>query len=188
MGQWLYLLQRNVMNADTDAQELVYHSFRELVYRDIYKLLRDHGLTEDVIQESFIKAIAKGPEVRHAPVMRTWIRRVARNTALDVIRKNRKHRQMITTEFFHNPAISILLPDTEPSIANLVEDKFRDNLLYQSIRELQSDYQMLLLLHYFEEKSYKEMSQELHLSEQVISQRLARARKKLRQQFMRKWS
>jgi len=42
-------------------------------------------------------------------------------------------------------------------------------------------------MHYFENKSYKEMSKELHLSEQVISQRLARARNKLRQQFSKKW-
>ncbi|MBN3525139.1 sigma-70 family RNA polymerase sigma factor [Paenibacillus apiarius] len=187
MGQWLYLLQRNVMNADADTQELVYHSFHELVYRDIYAILRDHGLTEDVIQDSFMKAVAHGPKVRHAPGMRTWLKRVACNTALDAIRKNRKYRQMVTLDFFRDPAVSILLPDTGPSIAHLVEDRFRDKLLHQSIRELQSDYQVLLLLHYFEEKSYKEMSQELHLSEQVISQRLARARKKLRHKLMRKW-
>ncbi|MEV2781779.1 sigma factor-like helix-turn-helix DNA-binding protein [Paenibacillus larvae] len=38
-----------------------------------------------------------------------------------------------------------------------------------------------------EEKSYKEICHELNLSEQVVAQRLARARKKLLQHFSRKW-
>jgi RNA polymerase sigma-70 factor (ECF subfamily) len=77
---------------------------------------------------------------------------------------------------------------TEPDISIEVENKMRDSLLHQALWELKSHYRGLLQMHYFENKSYKEMSKELHLSEQVISQRLARARNKLRQQFSKKWS
>nr|WP_313780394.1 sigma-70 region 4 domain-containing protein [Paenibacillus larvae] len=70
---------------------------------------------------------------------------------------------------------------------NDVEHKLRNELLHQTINELKSEYRCLLWLYYMEEKSYKEICHELNLSEQVVAQRLARARKKLLQHFSRKW-
>ncbi|WP_081405796.1 sigma-70 family RNA polymerase sigma factor [Acinetobacter sp. VT 511] len=51
--------------------------------------------------------------------------------------------------------------------------------LYRAIDELKLDYQVALLLFYVEGKTYREICQELHLTESVFTQRLARARKKL---------
>ncbi|WP_246061786.1 sigma factor-like helix-turn-helix DNA-binding protein [Paenibacillus oralis] len=45
----------------------------------------------------------------------------------------------------------------------------------------------VLILFYLEGKSYRDICQELNLSEAVLSQRLVRARKKLLQHFLGKW-
>ncbi len=73
-------------------------------------------------------------------------------------------------------------------MANKVEVKLRNELLLQTLNELKPEYRTILTLYYIEEKNYKEISQELQLSEQVIAQRLARARKKLYQKFLGQWN
>jgi len=76
----------------------------------------------------------------------------------------------------------------EVSVANEVETKQRDEVLYQAIDELKSEYRSILLLFYMEGKSYREICRELNLIEPILTQRLARARKKLLQHFLRKWN
>lgn len=187
MGQALLQLYSNVQNADEEMQEDAYYQFRKLVYADIYAIVQDHALTEDVIQEASMKALTNVHRVQHPAAIRSWVKQVARHAAFDVLRKNKSYYIQPTESMMHmaNPTS---LSHTEPDISIKVENKMRDSLLHQSIWELKSQYRGLLHMHYFENKSYKEMSIELHLSEQVISQRLARARTKLRQQFSKKWS
>jgi len=76
----------------------------------------------------------------------------------------------------------------EVSVASEVETKVKIELLYLALSELKSDYKTVLLLFYLSGKSYREISKELNLGEAVVSQRLARARKKLLQHFLEKWA
>lgn len=186
MGQALLQLYSNVQNANLEMQEDVYYQFRKIVYDDIYAIVQDRSLTEDVIQEASMKVLANVHRVQHPAAIRSWVKQVARHAALDVLRKNKSYYVQPTGSMMHMANPTSL--STEPDISIEVENKTRDSLLHQAIWELKSHYRGLLHMHYFENKSYKEMSKELHLSEQVISQRLARARNKLRQQFSKKWS
>jgi len=61
----------------------------------------------------------------------------------------------------------------------VVSDKLKKETLYKAIIGLKKEYRTMILLFYFENKSYKEIMVELNLTETVISQGLFRARKKL---------
>lgn len=87
MEQWLTFLRGNFHHLDNSSQELIYHSFRELIYRDICLLFRNHALAEDVVQESFIKIVEQAPKLRNTTNMKAWIKKVARNTAYDYLKK-----------------------------------------------------------------------------------------------------
>ncbi|WP_240418062.1 RNA polymerase sigma factor [Paenibacillus periandrae] len=183
MEQWFYLLRSSIDDLDTTTQELVYRSFYQFVYRDTYFMLRDHSITEDIIQESFLKAVSQGPKLRSDANIPGWIKQVTRNTAIDWLRKMKRDRQMLNGSYV---SISETVLD-EISVAKEVEIKMRDATLYQALNELKPDYRTLLLLFYMEGKSYKEICKELHMTESVFTQRLARARKKLLQHFSGKW-
>ncbi|MEV3336706.1 sigma-70 family RNA polymerase sigma factor [Paenibacillus larvae] len=183
IDQWICLLQNNIGDLEADLQELIYLSFYKFAYQYIYFLIRDHATTEDIIQDAFIKIMKHGLNLL-ASNLRSWVKQVIRNTALDWLRKNKKVKYMFNEEYFNTAAHF----QREPSdIENDVEHKLRNELLHQTINELKSEYRCLLWLYYMEEKSYKEICHELNLSEQVVAQRLARARKKLLQHFSRKW-
>lgn len=68
-----------------------------------------------------------------------------------------------------------------------VENKIRNERLHEAIAELQPEYRILITLFYIEEMSYKEIADMLGLTQQIVSQKLYRARKKLLQQFQQKW-
>ncbi|MFC5703395.1 RNA polymerase sigma factor [Cohnella faecalis] len=144
--------------------------------------IHDHTLAEDIIQDAFIKAITNGPKIRPDSNIPAWVKQVTRNTALDRIRKLKRDRQALTEVFLN---IGAALDDT--STASKVEIKWRDELLHKVMAELNPDSRALLLMFYIEGKSYREICQELHISESVLTQRLARARKKLLHRFLRKW-
>lgn len=182
MEQWFYFLRKPLGNLDTTIQKLIYNSYYQFVYKDIYCMVYDHSLTEDIIQDSFLKVISNGPKMLSETNIRAWIKQLTRNTALDHLRRLKRDRQVLV-EPYVNISDTVL---NKISVASEVEIKERDNLLHQAIAELKLEYQTILLLFYIEGKSYREICQELHLTEQVLTQRLARARKKLRQHFLRK--
>ena len=184
MEQWFYFLRKPLGNLDTTIQKLIYNSYYQFVYKDIYCMVYDHSLTEDIIQDSFLKVISNGPKMLSETNIRAWIKQLTRNTALDHLRRLKRDRQVLV-EPYVNISDTVL---NKISVASEVEIKERDNLLHQAIAELKLEYQTILLLFYIEGKSYREICQELHLTEQVLTQRLARARKKLRQHFLRKWT
>ncbi|MBU5443070.1 RNA polymerase sigma factor [Paenibacillus sp. MSJ-34] len=184
MEQWLYLLIGDFENLNEEIQKLIYINFRNLIYRDIYFLLRNYHWVEDTIQESFLKVVAKAPTLKQNGNMKAWIKRVAQNTAYDFMKKNKKYRYNLDIDLVNE---NKELANDEIAVADQVEQKIRNNLLNQAIFELKENYRIVLFLYYIEEKSYKEIAKTLNISVSVLTQRLARARKKLLQYFLKKW-
>lgn len=181
------LLQRGFRTLDAVTQREVFLAFRQLVYQDIYFLLHDHALSEDVIQEAFMKAVTRAPKTRENSNMKAWLRQVARNTAYDMLRKNKRFRHVLTLSSVTGSEEADGLFVSREDVEDIVERMLRDETLHEAIGELKLEYRVVLLLYYIAGLSYAEIVQETGLSEQVLTQRLARARKKLASQFSGKW-
>lgn len=165
MEQWFYFLRSPLDDLDVTIQELIYRSFYQFVYRDVYFMVRDHSLSEDIIQDAFLKAIKNGPKMRSDTNIPAWIKLLTRNTALDHLRRLTRDRQVLAESFVN---ISEMFVD-EVSVANEVETNQRDEVLYQAIDDLKSEYRSILLLFYMEGKTYREICWELNLTEPVLT-------------------
>ncbi|CAM4435387.1 RNA polymerase sigma-70 factor (ECF subfamily) [Paenibacillus endophyticus] len=184
MEQWFSLLRNPIGDLDIDTQKWVYRSFYQFVYHDTLFLTHDRTLTEDIIQDAFIKASAKGPGLGPDTHLPGWTKAVARNTTIDYLRKLKKDRKILSTSSVNINEASV----HEISVASEIETKERNELLRQAINELKPEYRTVLIMFYMERKSYREICKELHIIENVLSQRLVRARKKLLVHFLRKWT
>lgn len=136
MEQWLAYLRSNFHHLDTSSQELIYH--------DIYFLFRDHALAEDVVQESFLKVVEKAPKLENITNIKAWIKKVARNTAYDYLKKNKKYRhvsdlQIVKDNEFFSPAV-------EFTVADQVEEQIRDEILHEALNQLNFKYRNVLFL------------------------------------------
>ena len=68
--------------------EIVYQKYHREIYLYLYSFCRNHHLTEDLLQETFLKAILSLPNT-HSNI-RAWLYMVARNLYLNYRKKNEK--------------------------------------------------------------------------------------------------
>lgn len=74
-----------------------------------------------------------------------------------------------------------------PTVAEQVEDQIRNEVLHETLNELNPMYRQILFLYYIEEKPYREIAQQLGTTEQALAQMMVRARKKLFHYFSKRW-
>lgn len=186
MKRWLDSKKKNFAQLPIDVQEQIYRDFYGLVYRNVFYLVGDHGLTEEVIQDSFLKAVSTLHK-QEVSNIQEWLKTVARNTAIDQMRKSKGLAlELDLPDFQWNEyGVGVELLDNE--VETLAETRARNECLREAIIELKTDYRVVITLFYIYELTYKETAELLDLSEQAVSQRLARARKKLLRLFQRKW-
>lgn len=186
MKKW-YAYLHQFDELDLEEQVIVYRSFYHYAYRDIYFLVQNHATTEDLIQESFCKILSS---MKKYAVSKTlpWIRQVVRNMTIDYLRKINKERHTTTIDDVRNMEWRLELATSgSDGMDQQVEDKIRDELLHEAIMELKPAYRLIITLYYIYELPSKEIGKILRISEFAVNQRLFRARKKLLQQFLRKW-
>ena len=71
---------------DLKAHELVYKTYAKPVYNLAIRILRDPHQAEEVMQDTFIEVIRKIDSFRGDAPVGAWIRRIAANKALMVLR------------------------------------------------------------------------------------------------------
>ncbi|MCF8568587.1 RNA polymerase sigma factor [Alicyclobacillus tolerans] len=102
-----------------------------------------HADVEDLVQETFIRAMKGISGYRHNASVKTWLYAIARNLAVDF--KRRKHVVAIDEELLNlpssdrSPEEQMEVRDTTKHILNLlgkVNAKYRDVLILRGIHEL----------------------------------------------------
>jgi RNA polymerase sigma-70 factor (ECF subfamily) len=80
---------RLVAQGDADALASLYVELRKGVYGLALSILRDRGLAEDCMQNTFLKIRLNAEKFDKGDEGKAWILRIARNEAYDCLRKQR---------------------------------------------------------------------------------------------------
>ncbi|MDR2027697.1 MAG: RNA polymerase sigma factor [Prevotellaceae bacterium] len=78
-----------LVRGDRKAQMQLYGAFYRKVYNSCFRILRDRCEAEDAMQESFLKVFANIDRYDGKISFDAWILRIAINTAIDKLRKNK---------------------------------------------------------------------------------------------------
>lgn len=133
---------------------------------------RDSGLAEDVVQETFVRAIERADQLRDDAQLFPWLVRIALRLAIDHRRKTR--RESALNEDWDVPG----RPDEGPE-HKVVAQQDAD-LVVRAVARL-SDYpKELVALRYFAHLSTAELSEVFGKSEAAIRKDLQRARARLK--------
>jgi len=146
------------------------------IYRDTvhplygYMARRTGGnreLTEDIVQESFLKALDgwKRKGAPDAPL--AWLKRVARNILIDYLRRKRRDRQLDLN----------LLPDPGQKTS---DDPVQSLEVFSAISSLGRKKAQILEAFYYEGMSVREIAAEMAISERAVEGLLRRARRSLK--------
>jgi RNA polymerase sigma-70 factor, ECF subfamily len=142
------------------------------VYHVAYGVLRDPGLAEDVVQDTMIKAWRSLGQFRGDSSTRTWVLRIAHNTAIDALRRRRERSTAP-----HD------LPDGDGSTlddpARRAEGRADVELLRRALAGIDELSRTIVVLREVEGLSYQEIADTLEIPIATVKTRLLRARRAL---------
>lgn len=149
--------------------ELV-EQFSELLYRYAYRLTGNSVDAEDLTQQTFLTAQQKLHQLRASGAARHWLLSIMRNSFLT----SRRHAGMIHSL----EGIEETLTQTEAP-----EPLVDPNELQQALLELPEEFRSPVILFYFEEFTYQEISEHMGLPIGTVMSRLSRAKAFLRRRL-----
>ncbi len=161
-------------------------AYSQPVYRAALKILADPQDAEDVLQETFIKAMRALPGFEGRSSLATWLYRIAVNEALMLLRKRKPEALSVDVpggddEDEQDEPFQIVdwccLPESE-----FLSTEFRQEL-DRAMQQLSPTLRVVFVLRDIEGLSIEETAAALGVSQQVVKTRLLRARLKLREEL-----
>ncbi|WP_411289968.1 RNA polymerase sigma factor [Sphingorhabdus sp.] len=150
-----------IAKGDQKAFQNLYQENCGLVYTIALRILRDGSLAEDAVQEAFVKIWrSAGQFDATLGTPQSWISIIARNVALDLIRKRRPHEELSDTDI-----ASIAADPCEPS----------DPKLGQCLARLPEEQITAIVTMYTYGMSHSELSIHLGAPVGTIKSRVRRA-------------
>ena len=146
----------------------IYRKYQRELY--LYGLCRNAAQAEDLMQETFLKALLALPDGH--PNFRAWLYLVARNLFLD---QQRQTRYLTSLE-----DVQVSAPDD--LCDRLIANETRA-MLYRQLAALEPRKREILLLQYFANLPQKEIAAVLHLSPEHVRVLASRARHELKQRM-----
>jgi len=156
-------------------EELALPLFEQL-YNLSHWLTQDREEAEDLVQETYAKALKGFRSFQPGTNFRAWIYQILRNTFL-TSRTGLKSTATVPLEPESDPQILPAASDTPESILLQRSDQ---QLVQDALGRLPVSYREVLLLCEFEEMSYQEISATLAIPIGTVMSRLSRARRALR--------
>jgi len=123
-----------------------------------------------------LKVLSKLSSYRPQWRFKVWVARIARNTALDLIRKRRRLSWAEVPD----------TPDVKPLQDDVLSKRQEAALVHSALGELPPMYREVIQLHHFQEMKYREIAEELDVPIGTVMNRLFRARQKMKKSFLNK--
>lgn len=169
------LVQLSLANSDY-FEELI-ERYETKLKRYIRRLLNvSEQDVEDILQDVFVKAYRKLNSFDTKMKFSNWIYRITHNEAISYYRKNKKEKGNISIDDEEKKYITHLLEDSLDIHQELKNKEILEKVLF-IIKSLPKKYEEVIILHYFENKSYEEMSDILKRPSGTIATLLNRAKK-----------
>src|SRR5689334_7900748 len=174
-------IARGLRESDTELlADLVERSQRRLVRYLLY-LIGRQDYAEDLAQETWNRVLQRGSQYDGRQPFDPWLFAIARNLAIDYLRKKRKGVE--TASLPNDPDAMLLLPTSGPSpfeAAARNEDAIR---LAGKLHTLSPLYREALLLRFQEDLSLPEIAQVLGAPVTTVTSRIYRGLAALRSAF-----
>lgn len=152
--------------------EQIYEEYFNTVYKYLFCLTHDANFSEELTQETFLKALEHLSSFKGDCKISVWLCQIAKNLLFNEL-KRKKSKSFVSTDSFSPDLISS--SDVEKSIV-LNEEKIN---LYKQMQKLDSNSKEVVYLRITGELSFKEIGDILNKTETWARVTFYRAKKKL---------
>lgn len=156
---------------DRDAYGKIYGIFYKRIYRYCHFNTRDRELSQDICQETFVRAWKALPtfSIKKGGSLQAFLFRIARNLIIDHSRK----KKTASLENYENLA-------SNEDLAENVDRRDENKKLKDAMAKLTEADRQIITLHYFEEMSGAEIAKVVGVREGALRVRTHRIIKKLK--------
>ena len=161
---------------DQKAFNFLLDTFWDDVYGFQLKRIQNENDAEDITIQTFSRAFDRIETFDESYKFKTWLIAISKNIHIDLIRKKEKSISKVTSRNDEN-AYKIL--DESPSPEDIIITEQHLAKLLMDIKKLKPHYQKVIHLRYFQELSYKEISNALGEPINNVKVKLLRAKKLL---------
>ncbi len=140
-----------------EAFEVLLHRHKSRIYTAIYLIVKDRYKAEDLLQETFIKAVntIKSGRYNEEGKFLPWISRIAHNLAIDSFRRSKRYPEIVLEDgslVFNSMAFS---EDSAESTRIAQETQVR---LRDLIKELPAEQKQVLIMRHYMDMSFQEIA------------------------------
>lgn len=158
-------------DGDEGAFDVIFDEMRAPLCFFINGYVNDPEVVEDILMDTFVALLLDIKKFNHRSKLSTYLFTIARNKAIDYIRRNKKR-------------ILSLDENTPDEDYKRIEEEYVRNeeyeRLHQAMRTLPENYRTVLHLHYFEEMSAEDIAAVMKKNKKQIYNLLHRAREELK--------
>jgi len=140
-------------------------------------LVHNKSNAEDLVQETYLKALRSFASFHPGTNFRAWMFRILRNTFLSSCSTLDRRMTVEIDSEDDGP----VLPATSTTPESLLIERYKQNAVRNAIEQLPVAFREVLLLCDVEDASYREISEILSIPVGTVMSRLARARKAVRE-------
>ncbi|GAB6009396.1 RNA polymerase sigma factor [Dysgonomonas reticulitermitis] len=151
-------------NGNNLAFDILLDRHKQVVYSYIYFAVRNRELTEDIFQETFIKAIVTIKQGRYTETgkFRAWISRIAHNLIIDHFRQKKNENTVSNDEapvdLLNNPSLCDGTVEDEIVRLQITSD------IHKLISFLPDSQREVLEMRYYQDLSFKEIAEQTGVS------------------------
>jgi RNA polymerase sigma-70 factor, ECF subfamily len=173
-------LVERIVAGDVTLFEILMRRYNQRVYRAVLAVLGSDDEAEDVMQQAYLNAYTHLAGFERRSQFSTWLTRIAVNEA--IARRAKRQRRFGAQE----DAMIELAPSTAPDPEQTTLAAEVREVMQREVGALPDTYRLVLVLRDVEGLSTAETAASLEVSEDVVKQRLHRARTMLRDNLYRR--
>ncbi len=162
-------------NGDSKAQFMLFRKYSKMMYNIAIRFTNNRMDAEDILQESFITAFEKLPELISITSFSGWMKRIVINRCIDQARNNK----LVFNDLDDN------MPDDRDN-GDETEMYVDPALVHNLIRNLPRGGRTVLVLHALEGYKHREIAEMLGISESTCKTQYHRAIKLLNKNLKQK--
>lgn len=163
-----------VVSGDQDVFAVLVERYKDAVQNLAYRMLGNTTEAEDVTQETFVRAFTQLGTYKPVHKFSTWLLSIASHLAIDQLRR----RRFLALPLDDVPFLE-WLPDVGVGPEQSALQGEQQDEIQQYLQMLPGKYRAVIVLRYWYDFSYEEISQALKLTPALVKARLHRARELL---------
>lgn len=170
-------LLAGIRNADHDVFTTLYSRHFQGLSLAALKYVKDVSIAEEIVQDIFLKLWETPADILNARSLKAYLYRAVINHSINYVNRQKnieQHHQRMAEELGHD------------HIENIIEDHALKEMLYQEIEKLPVQCRKVFKMSRFQNLKYREIAEQLNLSEKTVENHIVNALKTLRAKLLEK--